>query len=1017
MNTLIEQINTVGKSFVDFATPMLIQSSVLIIILFALDILLRKKLRAVFRYWIWMIVLVKLMLPPTLALPTSPVYWFSDKIHNPVSNAPIPEETQTYPHAAYHESPSHKNIATAGFIANETSYTEQNSTTSIIEPKVQLSWQGYVFIIWLISIVIMISLLIQRTFFIKRLISQSQKANEKLTESIERARLQMKLKNRVELRLSETAISPSVCGLFKPTILIPKTLAEKINVNDLKAILLHELAHIKRYDLWVNLVQAILQIIYIYNPLLWIANIVIRNVREQAVDEMVLVAMGEQAEEYPKTLLNISRYSFGSATLSLRLIGVAESKKALFSRIKHITTKPFPTSTKLGLSRALTIIIAAFIFLPMARAEKSFETEVENISSPYTSTANSAQSPYELIRQAQTGGLKPGDTPKAETSINMRILHFPKERSLGKLFIESGIPSVSMFPWSNIIEPIKYESFGFARGDVNVPEGKRVKLILDSWTWRRPENLAVLKQLNPDDLYSLILSDEYGPPTEVPPNSRCMSYLAHLTGLKYLVLSGAAITATGLQYLTELKSLEGLQITTNLTDAGFNQVCKLTSIKGLIVRGNNRITDVGLSQISNLKSLEHLEFSSNSIKGEGLKSFSELPSLNYLSVGGDFPNDAFLYLKGTASLRILCVGGLTFNDQGMKSISELSQLEHFNAHWITNITDEGAAYIKDMPDLKSLDLEQAKLTDSAMISLKQIKTLEFLHLPNNGINDTGMQHIVELKNLKYLWVGGTSISPLTDKSLHYVGELKNLEQLNIGGEGFSDEGMKEIAKLTNLKRLSLFKADLLTDSGLAELENLKSLEYFYLGNGTKVSVSGLSSLNGLKNLKVLNIRDIHQDNSSVMDISGLENLEQLTLFLHRVRKNGTMDMVTESFRDEDWKCLAGLTKLSNLQITGLGISNEGMKNLSSLNNLYFLNIICPSETKITDEALKYLVNMNKINRLHIKDGHFTDKALDYLEGLPSLTWLELTSDYAISSKAIRDFQSKKPNIDHLVLIP
>ena len=58
------------------------------------------------------------------------------------------------------------------------------------------------------------------------------------------------------------------------------------------------------------LIQTLLQIVYFYNPLLWWANSQIRRVREQAVDEMVLVAMGEQAEDYPETLLQVSQHAF-----------------------------------------------------------------------------------------------------------------------------------------------------------------------------------------------------------------------------------------------------------------------------------------------------------------------------------------------------------------------------------------------------------------------------------------------------------------------------------------------------------------------------------------------------------------------------------------------------------------------------------------------------------------------------------------------------------------------------------
>jgi hypothetical protein len=112
------------------------------------------------------------------------------------------------------------------------------------------------------------------------------------------------------------------------------------------------------------------QIVYIYNPLLWVANAIIRKVREQAVDEMVLVAMGEQAEDYPKTLVSISKLTFGRPVLSLRLIGVVESRKALVGRIRHIASRPFPETAKLGIVGLLGVIIMAAVLLPMARAEK-----------------------------------------------------------------------------------------------------------------------------------------------------------------------------------------------------------------------------------------------------------------------------------------------------------------------------------------------------------------------------------------------------------------------------------------------------------------------------------------------------------------------------------------------------------------------------------------------------------------------------------------------------------------------
>ena len=50
---------------------------------------------------------------------------------------------------------------------------------------------------------------------------------------------------------------------------------------------------------WMNLIQTFLQILYFFHPLLWFANTVIRKIREQAVDETVLAALGQEAEAYP----------------------------------------------------------------------------------------------------------------------------------------------------------------------------------------------------------------------------------------------------------------------------------------------------------------------------------------------------------------------------------------------------------------------------------------------------------------------------------------------------------------------------------------------------------------------------------------------------------------------------------------------------------------------------------------------------------------------------------------------
>jgi len=71
---MIHSLNDLGANFAGFALAMLVQSSLVIVALFLLDLLLRRKVRAVVRYPLWLLLLVKLVLPPSFAAPTGLAY-------------------------------------------------------------------------------------------------------------------------------------------------------------------------------------------------------------------------------------------------------------------------------------------------------------------------------------------------------------------------------------------------------------------------------------------------------------------------------------------------------------------------------------------------------------------------------------------------------------------------------------------------------------------------------------------------------------------------------------------------------------------------------------------------------------------------------------------------------------------------------------------------------------------------------------------------------------------------------
>ena len=383
MSTVMEQINSAGSAFVEFTLPMLVQSSVLIVILLLLDFALRKKVRAVFRYWIWMLVLIKLILPSSLSSPTGISYWLADRfsiinvgnIVVKVNDAVLPASAKPAPVETINMAPT--------TLAVEPIVTEPSVLPAVSVSVAPVTWQAVLFLIWLAVVSAMAVLLLQRAIFVCGLVAQAKDVNSLMNDTLDYCRGQMKLRRKVGLKVSANATSPAVCGLFRPVILIPENLAPSLGASGLRAVLMHELAHIKRGDLWVNLAQTILQIIYFYNPLLWLANWMIRRVREQAVDEMVLVAMGEKAQQYSQTLVDVAKLAFKRPALSLRLIGVVESKSALAGRVKRILNRPIPKTAKLGIAGLLAIIITGAVLLPMARAKdnKPEKTIAENPSS------------------------------------------------------------------------------------------------------------------------------------------------------------------------------------------------------------------------------------------------------------------------------------------------------------------------------------------------------------------------------------------------------------------------------------------------------------------------------------------------------------------------------------------------------------------------------------------------------------------------------------------------------------
>jgi beta-lactamase regulating signal transducer with metallopeptidase domain/Tol biopolymer transport system component len=376
IDSFLVSLNSVGRYFWDYAANMFLQSSVLIVLLLIIDLILRRRTRAALRYCLWMLIFIKLLLPPTLSLPTGIGYWYGDyvssdspvlkQLSTAIQQVPIGSVTTEEPIDASTGLQAERSLPSPGVVDQAAL-----GATSVTK----LTWQTVAFLVWVSGVLVLLCFIVQRVLFVRRLVIRSEPVEDQSINLHNKCRQQLGINQDIRLRSSDHTPGPAVCGLFRPTILMPPSLLQELPPDRLRAVLIHELAHIKRKDLWINSLQTLIQIIYFYNPFVWIANKVVRKIREQAVDEMVLVTLGTGAKSYSKTLIYIAHMAFWKTSLTLRLIGVAESKKALKWRIRHMLTRPMPKSASVGMLGTIIIIVVAAVCLPMAKAKKSEDTE------------------------------------------------------------------------------------------------------------------------------------------------------------------------------------------------------------------------------------------------------------------------------------------------------------------------------------------------------------------------------------------------------------------------------------------------------------------------------------------------------------------------------------------------------------------------------------------------------------------------------------------------------------------
>jgi len=166
-------------------------------------------------------------------------------------------------------------------------------------------------------------------------------ASKEVLASLTRVSNRLGLDRSVRVLESSVAQVPLVLGYLRPVILLPVSLLTSIPATQLDAILAHELAHIRRHDFLVNLLQILIETLFFYHPAVWWLSHRIRVEREHCCDDLVVGVM-ENRGDYGRALIAIEELRGRRSVLAL---GAADG--SLLARVCRIAGQP---SERTGLS-------------------------------------------------------------------------------------------------------------------------------------------------------------------------------------------------------------------------------------------------------------------------------------------------------------------------------------------------------------------------------------------------------------------------------------------------------------------------------------------------------------------------------------------------------------------------------------------------------------------------------------------------------------------------------------------
>jgi len=205
------------------------------------------------------------------------------------------------------------------------------TAAAIVLPAHNPQWTTWVVALWIVGVVLSSLRILVGWRLTRRLL---QTASDSVPESVKQMlacmMARMAFVRPVNLLISERIDGPAAIGWLKPVVLLPITAVTGLDPAQLQAVLAHELAHIRRHDFLVNVLQQCVESLLFYHPAVWWLSRRIRMEREHVCDDLAVAACGDPAV-YAKALVELER-----SRSNVPEMAMAAARGSLKARVRRI---------------------------------------------------------------------------------------------------------------------------------------------------------------------------------------------------------------------------------------------------------------------------------------------------------------------------------------------------------------------------------------------------------------------------------------------------------------------------------------------------------------------------------------------------------------------------------------------------------------------------------------------------------------------------------------------------------